>query len=90
MIALALPYVGLHGTPLPGRDAVIFITFVVILITLVVQGSTLAPAIRLLGIVGGKEEVAEERQARAASRRAGTDAPYVRRKRRDRSRGRVA
>ena len=48
VIALALPYVALHGAPLPGRDAVIFITFVVILITLVVQGLTLAPLIRLL------------------------------------------
>jgi Na+/H+ antiporter len=71
VIALALPYVGLHGTPLAGRAAVIFITFVVILITLVVQGSTLAPVIRLLGIVGGKEEIAEEKRARAASIRAG-------------------
>lgn len=74
MIALAIPYVGLHGTPLAGRDAVIFITFVVILITLVVQGSTLAPVIRPLGIVGGKEEIAEERRARAASIRAGAQA----------------
>jgi Na+/H+ antiporter len=74
VIALALPYVGLHGAPLPGREAVIFITFVVIFITLVVQGLTLAPMIRLLGIVGGKEEDAEERYARAASIRAGAEA----------------
>jgi CPA1 family monovalent cation:H+ antiporter len=71
VIALALPYVGSHGAPLPGREAVIFITFVVIFITLVVQGLTLAPIIRLLGIVGGKEEDAEERHARTASIRAG-------------------
>jgi Na+/H+ antiporter len=74
VIALALPYVGLHGVPLPGRNAVIFITFVVIFITLVVQGLTLAPVIRLLGIVGGKEEEAEERYARIASIRAGSEA----------------
>ncbi len=74
VIALALPYVGLHGTPLPGRDAVIFITFIVILITLVVQGFTLAPLIRLLGIVGGTEEIDEERQARTTSVRAGAKA----------------
>ena len=74
VIALALPYVGSHGAPLPGREAVIFITFVVIFITLVVQGLTLAPVIRLLGIVGGKEEEAEERYARLASIRAGSEA----------------
>jgi CPA1 family monovalent cation:H+ antiporter len=51
----------LHGTPLPGRDDIIFITFAVILIRLVVQGLTLAPLIRLLGITGGNEADAEER-----------------------------
>jgi CPA1 family monovalent cation:H+ antiporter len=71
VIALALPYVGLHGAPLPGRAAVIFITFVVILVTLVVQGLTLAPMIRALHIVGGNEEELEERVARDASIRAG-------------------
>jgi monovalent cation/hydrogen antiporter len=74
VIALALPYVALHGAPLPGRDAVIFITFVVILITLVVQGLTLAPLIRLLRIAGGNEEEAEELYARTASIRAGAKA----------------
>jgi CPA1 family monovalent cation:H+ antiporter len=74
VIALALPYVALHGAPLPGRAAVIFITFIVIFITLVVQGLTLAPLIRLLGIVGGQEEDAEERLARTASIRAGAAA----------------
>jgi len=64
----------LHGAPLPGRAAVIFITFIVIFITLVVQGLTLAPLIRLLGIVGGQEEDAEERLARTASIRAGAAA----------------
>jgi NhaP-type Na+/H+ or K+/H+ antiporter len=74
VIALALPYVALHGAPLPGRAAVIFITFIVIFITLVVQGLTLAPLIRLLGIVGGTEEDAEERLARTTSIRAGAAA----------------
>jgi NhaP-type Na+/H+ or K+/H+ antiporter len=74
IIALALPLTVSHGAPLAGRDAIIFITFVVILITLVVQGLTLAPVIRLLGIVGGDEEALEERQARTASIRAGAAA----------------
>jgi monovalent cation/hydrogen antiporter len=74
VIALALPYIGLHGAPLPYRDAIIFITFVVILITLVAQGLTLAPLIRLLRIAGGNEEDGEERHARGAGLRAGLDA----------------
>jgi NhaP-type Na+/H+ or K+/H+ antiporter len=53
VIALALPYAGTHGVPLAGRAAVIFITFGVILVTLVAQGFTLAPLIRALGIAGG-------------------------------------
>ncbi len=74
VIALALPYLGAHGGPLVGRNAVIFITFGVILVTLVVQGFTLAPVIRLLGIVGGNEEQDEERHARRGSIRAGLEA----------------
>jgi monovalent cation/hydrogen antiporter len=74
VIALALPYAGIHGTPLAGRAAVIFITFVVILVTLVAQGLTLAPLIRALGIVGGNEDEAELREARRISIRAGTEA----------------
>jgi Na+/H+ antiporter len=70
VIALALPYTGLYGAPLPYRDAIIFITFVVILITLVAQGLTLAPAIRMLRIAGGDEEESEERHARCTSLRA--------------------
>ncbi len=74
VIALALPYVAFHGGPLPGRNAVIFITFVVILITLVLQGLTLAPVIRWLGIVGGNEDQLEEQHARTTSVEAGLKA----------------
>ncbi len=56
IIALSLPLVASAGSPLPGRNEVIFITFVVILVTLVLQGFTLSPLIRLLGIVGDDEE----------------------------------
>jgi Na+/H+ antiporter len=72
VIALALPYTALYGAPLPGRSSVIFVTFMAILITLVVQGLTLTPFIRLLGIQGGKEEKDEEMTARAACLRART------------------
>jgi CPA1 family monovalent cation:H+ antiporter len=74
VIALALPYVTASGARLPGRAAVIFITFVVILVTLVVQGFTLAPAIRLLRLRGGGEARAEEHQARLAALQAGVAA----------------
>ena len=63
--ALALP------ESLPGRDLVIFLTFAVILATLVVQGLTLLPLIRWLRISGDwsvldEERVARERTALAA------------------------
>jgi CPA1 family monovalent cation:H+ antiporter len=46
--ALALPYTFPDGTPIAGRDEVIFITFVVILITLLLPSSTLPYLLRLL------------------------------------------
>lgn len=42
--ALALPFY------FPGRDAILVITFAVILVTVLVQGTTLGPLIRLLGL----------------------------------------
>jgi CPA1 family monovalent cation:H+ antiporter len=74
VIALALPYLGANGSQLAGRNVVIFITFGVILVTLVVQGFTLAPAIRLLGLAGGTEEETEERHARTGAIQAGMKA----------------
>ena len=74
VIALALPYAGAHGIPLAGRAAVIFITFGVILVTLVAQGFTLAPLIRALGIVGDTSDDEEEQVARKTSIRAGAAA----------------
>ena len=78
--ALALPLETDAGAPLPDRDLVLFITFAVILVTLVGQGLTLPWLIRRLGVVeDGAEEEAEEiarprgrlpRRARA-DRRAG-------------------
>jgi NhaP-type Na+/H+ or K+/H+ antiporter len=59
---------------MPGRNAIIFITFVVILITLVLQGFTLSPLTRLLRIVGDNEEDREVTQARSASSNAGASA----------------
>lgn len=48
--ALALPFNLSNGMPLEGRNEVIFITFIVILLTLIIPGLTLPSIIRLLKI----------------------------------------
>jgi monovalent cation/hydrogen antiporter len=48
--ALALPLRTEAGTPFPGRDLILFLTFSIILVTLVGQGLTLPLVIRVLGI----------------------------------------
>lgn len=63
--ALALPaqaYPG--GPPFPFRDLILFITFGVILVTLVGQGLTLPLVIRALGLRGDDVEEREEELAR--------------------------
>jgi NhaP-type Na+/H+ and K+/H+ antiporter len=61
--ALALPFTLTGGTPFPQRDLVIFFTFVVILVTLVGQGLSLLPLIRLLGLE--RESALEREHAQA-------------------------
>jgi Na+/H+ antiporter len=46
--ALAVPLTTNAGDPFPGRDLILFLTFSVILATLVLQGLTLGPLIRAL------------------------------------------
>ena len=53
--ALAIPLTLLDGSTFPHRNLILFITFVVILVTLVLQGLSLKPLIKLL-----KVEVNEE------------------------------
>lgn len=61
--ALALPLALNDGTEFPQRDVILFITFVVILVTLVFQGLTLPLLIRWLGVEEPKEkEAIEERR----------------------------
>jgi len=62
--ALALPFVTQNGAPFPERDLIVFITFSVILATLVLQGLSLSPLIRWLKIVDDSSLEEEERQAR--------------------------
>ena len=62
--ALALPTVLRDGSPFPHRGMIVFLTFCVIFVTLVLQGLTLPPLIRLLGLAGGAGPDCEELEAR--------------------------
>ena len=63
--ALALPVETHARAPLPDRDLILFITFALILVTVVGQGLTLPYLIRRLGVLeDGAEEEAEEMRAR--------------------------
>ena len=69
--ALALPLQTNAGEPFPGRDLIQFITFSLILVTVVGQGLTLPWLIRRLGVVeDGAEEENEELKARLVIARA--------------------
>jgi CPA1 family monovalent cation:H+ antiporter len=69
--ALALPVQTDAGAALPGRHLVQFITFAVILVTVVGQGLTLPYLIRRLGVVDdGADEENEELRARLVIARA--------------------
>ena len=69
--ALALPLHTDAGAPLPGRELIQFITFALILVTVVGQGLTLPWLIRRLGVVeDGTEEEHEEIRARLVIARA--------------------
>lgn len=63
--ALALPLTTDAGAPLPGRDLILFVTFGVILFTVVGQGLTLPWLIRRFDVAeDGTEEEREELRAR--------------------------
>ncbi|MBA3376247.1 MAG: Na+/H+ antiporter [Actinobacteria bacterium] len=62
--ALALPLETDAGAPFPGRDLILFLTFSVILATLVGQGLTLPLVIRVLGLEDDGIDDREEAEAR--------------------------
>ena len=69
--ALALPLETDAGNALPGRDLIVFVTFVVVLVTLVGQGLSLPWLIRRLGVAGDpREEEHEELLARLTASKA--------------------
>lgn len=69
--ALALPELTATGAPFPGRDEIIFISFCVIFVTLVFQGLSLIPLLKILRIDGGDSVEERETEIRIAALRAG-------------------
>lgn len=74
--ALAIPFATITGDPFPGRDLILFLTFFVILVTLVGQGLMLPSVIRALGLAhaGRDEHEAEKVEECDARRQAATAA----------------
>jgi monovalent cation/hydrogen antiporter len=64
--AISLPEVLRDGSSFPHRNLIVFLTFSVILVTLVLQGLTLPPLIRALGLAGKGGHSSEEKEARQA------------------------
>ncbi len=62
--AISLPEMLADGSPFPQRNLIIFMTFCVILVTLVLQGLTLPSLIRALGLAGAGGDNKEEEEAR--------------------------
>jgi CPA1 family monovalent cation:H+ antiporter len=62
--AISLPRTIADGTPFPHRNLIIFLTFSVILVTLVVQGLTLPSLIRTLGLASQSSQTCGEGEAR--------------------------
>lgn len=65
--ALAVPIAISPGVAFPGRDKIVFITFCVILVTLVLQGLTLPLVIRAAKLGEDKSHEREEREARLSA-----------------------
>ncbi|MEU8609350.1 Na+/H+ antiporter [Actinoplanes sp. NPDC048791] len=62
------------GSPFPDRDLLLFCAFVVVLVTLVGQGVTFAPLVRLLGLRANEaDKVRLRNEARSASVQAALD-----------------
>jgi CPA1 family monovalent cation:H+ antiporter len=64
VIALALPQLTAAGAPFPARGLIVFITFAVVFTTLVLQGLTIGPITRRLGLQGDTQSEQEEAHAR--------------------------
>jgi Na+/H+ antiporter len=69
-VALALPLTTDSGGAFPQRDLIIFLTFAVILFTLVVQGLSLPAMIRRLGVTDADADAGEEIRGRLVAAKA--------------------
>jgi CPA1 family monovalent cation:H+ antiporter len=68
--ALAIPFTLANGQPFPQRELIQFVTFGVIIITLIGTGLTLPTVVRWLGLANaGRAEHVREREAELAARR---------------------
>ncbi len=73
--ALAIPFVTADGQPFPNRDLILFLTYSVILVTLVGQGLTLPLVIRWLGLAhAGRRERHSDRAEEFGARRQAIEA----------------
>jgi CPA1 family monovalent cation:H+ antiporter len=68
--AMALPHALPSGAPFPGRGLLVFLSFSVVLFTLVAQGLTLPWLIRRMRVKTGKDHRHLEREARLAAAQA--------------------
>jgi len=71
-VALAIPYAVASGDPFPHRDLILFVTFGVIVVTLIGQGLMLPAIMRWLGLtrlgrIERKDEIRHELRARQAA-----------------------
>src|SRR6185437_4799957 len=62
--AVSLPAFTSTGAPFPHRSMIVFLTFSAILVTLVLQGLTLPPLVRALGLAGSPGVACEQDEAR--------------------------
>src|SRR5438045_8390757 len=92
--ALAIPLTPDAGGPFPNRELIIFLTFSVILGTLVIQGLTLPALIRVIGLEDDGLAEKEEAKARIHAAEAAivrleelADEPWVREDTAERLRG---
>jgi monovalent cation/hydrogen antiporter len=72
--ALALPHLAANGVSFPFRTEIILITMCVIVLTLLVQGLSLAPIVRALAFAPEQSRHEEERLARREAARRGAEA----------------
>jgi Na+/H+ antiporter len=77
--ALAIPLTIDNGRPFPDRDLILFLTFTVILVTLVGQGLSLPAVIRVLGLAkAGERELQIDRSEELLARRQAIDSAIER------------